>query len=613
MSKLSSLLLAVVLLLVVVTPVAAADDTALSGEVGATKTSGLTSNPNGYAITQEEVDAYNEAVSDCSAPSLECLVRYTTRFVAIEWVNDINGSPAELGATSGGTEGETEGETGTESNSGRGGAIANIFGVMGAMYTHPPAETSTYVADLMNTAGFAQPAYAQGLGFASLDPVLDLWKVFRNVAYFFFIVVFLIIGFMIMLRQKISGQVVVTAQQAIPSVIISLILVTFSYAIAGFMIDLMYVVMFLIIGLFSDVRSAALGSDGAVPNLINFNIIDLIGYLYSQGGLLGFTKNMTVVQEVFSAAGANSAVSGIAGFLGGLTLTMIVTVAVLVGTIRLFLELLKSYASIILYVVSAPITLMFGAIPGKNVFWPWFKALVGNLMTFPVVLLVLVLFVEFTQIGSGGLSYSSDASGGFIPPFLFGGAGTGSAPSMIGPLLGFALILSLPDIVQQVKKAFGANDLGFGGMLLGWTGESLKRGVPLGARVGMGMTTGGVGLGTGAVVGAGVGAFNAASTFNNARRRGGWGAAVRTIPFGAAQVVGNTVGHAVNLTRRTTGIGVSAGARLGRSLGSNQPDYLNPLTNVADRLLSPEERAEERQLRGFEAALDRRDRRNRGL
>ena len=44
-----------------------------------------------------------------------------------------------------------------------------------------------------------------------------------------------------------SPQTIVTIQSALPKIVVTLILVTFSYAIAGFMVDLVYVVM----GLFS--------------------------------------------------------------------------------------------------------------------------------------------------------------------------------------------------------------------------------------------------------------------------------------------------------------------------------------------------------------------------
>ena len=55
---------------------------------------------------------------------------------------------------------------------------------------------------------------------------------------------------MIMFRSKV-GQAAITVQQAIPSILIALLAVTFSYAIAGFLIDLMYLMMYMLAGLFA--------------------------------------------------------------------------------------------------------------------------------------------------------------------------------------------------------------------------------------------------------------------------------------------------------------------------------------------------------------------------
>lgn len=51
------------------------------------------------------------------------------------------------------------------------------------------------------------------------------------------------IGFLIMFRVRINPQTVVTLENALPRIFLSLIFITLSYAIAGFMIDIMYLVM----------------------------------------------------------------------------------------------------------------------------------------------------------------------------------------------------------------------------------------------------------------------------------------------------------------------------------------------------------------------------------
>lgn len=521
---------------------------------------GLVDNKYGYHYTIDEYAQYQQAVQNCDTPSLECLVRYTTRFAAMEWAQDI--AQGGVGAIT--------------SDNGRGGVFAGVMNLTGYMFTNPAAHTGTYVADVLNTAGFVQPVYAQGIGFSSLDPILNLWKVFRNVAYFFFIIIFVIIGFMIMLRKRISGQAAVTAQQAIPSVIISLILVTFSYAIAGFMIDLMYVAMFLIIGLFNGI---SFGGQITGDNIINFNILQLIGFFFhSNINSQALDLNYNLVTQILeSAAGTENLATYVSSVVGGLTLTIVLAVAVLIGAVRLFFELLKSYAAIILYVVAAPLLLMFGAIPGKDVFWPWLKGIIGNLVAFPAVLLMLIIYIEFTgrSGGTGNVVVSGASNGGFMPPFLLG---NGTAGNLMGPLLGLAIILGLPDIIKEIKKAAGAGDGGIGSMLAGFAWNNTKQAIPS------------------------VGRFAALG-----------GATVPALYQGGKELVkskgdfiqaGRSFGksYATNVGR-----GVDATSWLTRSIGAGQPDLLNLVTNPIDARFSPKTRQRERLFQVVEDLSQRTD------
>lgn len=408
--------------------------------------------PRSYQILEEEYQAYYDAISRCETPSLECLVRHVSRFTAIEWVQDMIGLGAQKTFTTA--------DGGASQNAVAATSIGGLTNLISAMYSHPVASSGTYVADVLNSAKLAPPAYAQGLGFASLDPVIEIWKLTRNVAYLFFVILIVVVGFMIMLRQKIGAQTAVTAQQAIPNIIISLILVTFSYAIVGLLIDLMYVVMFLIVGLFSGILS---GTDGS--NLIDMNIFQLGGFLLNR--VTDFSANIDAVTQVVSRAIGDNLGTDIIGFVGGLTLTIVLVVAVAINLFRLFFELLKSYAAVIIGTITAPIELMFGAIPGQNPFPKWLKNMIANLMAFPVVLLIVVLFMHFKTYFPTGEA----ENGGFMPPYLIG-RGQGGA---MGSLLGFALLLAMPKIVADLKKRLGASD-GFGSMVVGAAGESLQRG-----------------------------------------------------------------------------------------------------------------------------------------
>ncbi len=323
------------------------------------------------------------------------------------------------------------------------GAVQSLGSYITFMYRTPAADTQTYVADLLDSAGVAvaQPAYAQGVGFSSLTPILDTWKIFRNIAYLMFVLIFLVIGFMIMFRQKIGGQTVVTAQQAIPNIIVALITVTFSYAIAGLLIDAMYLLMFLMLTVFG------------VEDIISFNLFEMGAKLVAGGGADAFQAVSGFI-DASIGGGLIDKIDFILAGSGGLLAALVIAIAIMIGIFRLFFELLKTYISIIISIALAPLLLMLGAIPGRNTFGGWLKGLVGNLAAFPVVLLILIIYHKLTGSLSGAAIPSGTGieQGGFSPPFIVGIAGSG----LLSFLLGLGMILIMTDLVIQAKKAMGA-------------------------------------------------------------------------------------------------------------------------------------------------------------
>lgn len=153
-----------------------------------------------------------------------------------------------------------------------GGAIGGMTNMISFLYT-PPIHTSDYFQNLAQNFGVTKKTYAQevGTGFDGLKPLLSLWTVFRNIVYLVFVIVFIIIGMAVMLRVKIDPRTVMTIQNQIPKIIVGILLVTFSFAIAGFLIDLMWVFIHLIFGLISGV------SQDVAKNVENLNPIALQG------------------------------------------------------------------------------------------------------------------------------------------------------------------------------------------------------------------------------------------------------------------------------------------------------------------------------------------------
>lgn len=336
------------------------------------------------------------------------------------------------------------------------GAIGGVAGLISAMYAHPPASSVEYFADLGKNLGIVKPAYAQtGVGFRGLAPILPLWKVFRNIAYLFFTIIFVVIGFAIMFRVKLNPQTVISIQNAIPRIVVALILVTFSYAIAGLLIDLIYVFISLAISIIGQ----GLGADIITKEKIIEEQKTFMNLTFSHGwSVLTWRGLETYWTDIFpgmlqSAWGSGwlfSLIGIILAFLGGgaggLLFSLILLIIVLYVMIKLFISLLKSYISIILSVIFGPLQITLGILPGnQGGFGAWLRNILANAMVFPAV----AIFIFFSWYLGKLISHSISETQIWTPPGL-----SGSSQLAIGLIsLGMILIVhKIPDIIKEALQ-----------------------------------------------------------------------------------------------------------------------------------------------------------------
>lgn len=115
------------------------------------------------------------------------------------------------------------------------GFISNIISIP---FTNPPASGLYWAYTGLQNAGFIPKIYAaEGIGFAAISPIAKIWTIFRDITYVILVIVLIAIGFMIMFRMKLNPQTVISVENALPRIVISLLLITFSFAIAGFLIE----------------------------------------------------------------------------------------------------------------------------------------------------------------------------------------------------------------------------------------------------------------------------------------------------------------------------------------------------------------------------------------
>lgn len=182
----------------------------------------------------------------------------------------------------------------------------SVFGRMSQLLTVPyryrPASGIYWAYSGLQNAGFIPKTYAaEGIGFAGLRPLMNLWKVFRDLAYMILVLVLIAIGFMIMFRMKLNPQTVISVENALPRIVISLILITFSFAIAGFLIDLMYIIITLGIAIMSN-RGNFFDIAEMQNRYLNANFGEIWSSMFPAGKdipILGGAGSLMMLSEAF--------------------------------------------------------------------------------------------------------------------------------------------------------------------------------------------------------------------------------------------------------------------------------------------------------------------------
>ncbi len=271
-----------------------------------------------------------------------------------------------------------------------------VLGTQGkvvAMIYNNQISSREYVADLLDNIGIpsVSRAYAQGTGYTAMQPFLEFWKVFRNVAYSLYIIMFVVVGVMIMLRTKVNAQTVITIQSAIPNLLVTLLLITFSYAIVGFMIDLMYFLIYFVVYLIASV--GIIDASASIERLMTHSAWNVV-FAGRNSIILAVTGSLQGVLGSLGTGGIGI-VGGLVNFLDTatqfLTLGMVsplylfVVVSFIIAMLKLMVALIKSYVMLIVQTITAPLQILMNAMPGSKAFSTWIKTTASYLIPFPVV------------------------------------------------------------------------------------------------------------------------------------------------------------------------------------------------------------------------------------
>jgi hypothetical protein len=413
-----------------------------------------------------------------------------------------------------------------------------------------PVHSGDYMAYMENNFGTektyaaqgAAPAtiaakYPNGIGYTGLQPLLKLWVAFRNVVYLLFVILFVFIGIAIMLRVQVDPRTVMTLENQLPKIIVGLILVTFSYVIAGGMIDLMWVLTFFAINIIAGTDPVATGlAHTATINILQWPLAYLNEVLNTTGAwgiwdLAGgaaqavhalltsmFTPDATknalqtfgIGQPAPQAAGgagcswwvnlvpivnAGCAIQNagtqvgldilqtVANALGEILswtisgiVGLVILIAIFISMFRIWFMLLRAYIHIILEVILAPFYIAMGLVPGSSIgFGSWLRSMAANLLAFPVTVSMFVLArVLVDSFFPTGINAAVGASL-FIPPLIGNPNGSGRI-SPLGGFIALGILFAIPEILNTVRNGLQASGIGLGTAALGNLGSGARSG-----------------------------------------------------------------------------------------------------------------------------------------
>jgi hypothetical protein len=272
-----------------------------------------------------------------------------------------------------------------------------------------------------------------GLSSSSNSPMYQAWSFFRNVANIMFVIAMLFVIFSQITGFGIDNYGI---KKILPKLIVTAIIVNFSYIICGIFVDLSNIVGE---GIKNILESVA-GSTTTATEKLGDNVVGAIN------ALVGALATTGVVTGGLTIAGAALSSAVVSGSL----LTVIFPILAFVGAALMagffaMLMLGLRQALIIIMIVISPVAFVLYAIPNTNgLFKKWFQLFKTLLMLFPV----------FCFMVGGGFLVSNIIIKGSKDFFM----------TIIGGLISIAPYFAVPSMTKNAMKGFDGAVAGLGAL-----------------------------------------------------------------------------------------------------------------------------------------------------
>jgi hypothetical protein len=353
----------------------------------------------------------------------------------------------------------------------------------------------------------APQQYFPGTGFALLAPIQGFWGWAATMSFSFMTLIIIIVAFAMIFRSRLGGKEVVQIQNAIPGIVLAMILIPLSYPLSGLFIDGITVTT----NLFHDFilgpagpgasiyQNDVKGSDGQPFNsgrglygddwrVSSLRVREQFGAQaiasgFAQSFCASNTANATancdsvnfnqfnLIDSVVSAFEGNP---GLAQLLGNL-LNLIFNLIAIVVSIKITWRLLKKFVNMVFLPITSPFIFATVAIPGQGTkaVIDYFKQLLNASLHFVVTYCLFLIVIVFANPAFHATITDPAGSAGYRPPVLSGVLTSivvpsgGISSSLIFTVLALGLFLAIPSILDQIDDKFKTGPMPFAKEILG--------------------------------------------------------------------------------------------------------------------------------------------------
>lgn len=319
------------------------------------------------------------------------------------------------------------------------GLLGMLYGADIYLYSNNPVSAIQYAKyygvqhSLIKDTYAATATSPTGSGYYALQPITPIWEICRNIAYLVTALMIVVVGFIIIMGGK-YGQMEVSVVNSIPKIIFGLLLITFSYPIAGFFIDISNLTTNILVQtLAPNFADPAAYSPGEYPLGCAFGQQEAItpyggdsdpnnqktqvkacnyNYKYfTPGGEFNVFRLMAPIMNYqnWSSKDANNIVDIIQwptniGWLDSLlsgndivknlsdyTVGFIMNILILFWSIKIFILVFTSFIRIVMMSMFGPLILIPYPLSGEETLIKWLKNLLSPALVFPVVFAMMFI------------------------------------------------------------------------------------------------------------------------------------------------------------------------------------------------------------------------------